>query len=315
MRGIRLNVIAPLLVSLWMGASVGVALGQSVCAGDCPDDGGETDGQVSVGELVRGVNIAMGGDTIDRCPSLDGNGDDVVSVDELVVAVAHSLQGCAPAQSPTPTLEDSPTATPSPTPTSTPDPGPHIAFFGVTLADNSVLSPIAFTEEGVPIYRRSTGRGFILVVEAASGASRADPGRSTFSDAGKPDLQIEVSRPLGNGSDAVCDTVAPNAGGVPGLEPASFEDSPAVVAALNDLGCRFVDGRGLPVGRGCREEACVRFPTGQYGCVSADARQQFCGPIDSNLQFPDGDTFVTARVRDVLGNLGPAAQIVIRVER
>jgi ELWxxDGT repeat protein len=59
------------------------------CVGDC-----DADGRVTVEELIRGVNIALGLDTADSCSALDGNGDDVVSVDELVSAVNHALRGC-----------------------------------------------------------------------------------------------------------------------------------------------------------------------------------------------------------------------------
>jgi len=60
------------------------------CAGDC--DG---DGSVAVAELVRGVNIALGRLAVDACDALDGNGDEMVRVNELIVAVGNALNGCA----------------------------------------------------------------------------------------------------------------------------------------------------------------------------------------------------------------------------
>lgn len=59
------------------------------CVGDC--DG---DGVISVGELVRGVSIALGLTDLDSCPEFDRNGDDAVGIDELVLAVGGSLHGC-----------------------------------------------------------------------------------------------------------------------------------------------------------------------------------------------------------------------------
>jgi hypothetical protein len=59
------------------------------CAGDC--DG---DHNVTVDELVRGLNIALGDASLDVCPAMDRNHDGSVSVNELVVAVNSALSGC-----------------------------------------------------------------------------------------------------------------------------------------------------------------------------------------------------------------------------
>ena len=85
-----------------------------------------------------------------------------------------------------------------------------------------------------------------------------------------------------------------------------------VIDAVNDLGCRFLDGSGNPVGRKLNE-ACTLPPTGEYAFVSPDSTIQFCGLIDSLLIFPAGDTTVTARLRDIDGNAGPPAHIVIHI--
>jgi hypothetical protein len=61
------------------------------CPGDCDDNG-----TVVVGELIRGVNIALGAATVDDCPAVDRNGDGQVVVNELIVAVNAALVGCAP---------------------------------------------------------------------------------------------------------------------------------------------------------------------------------------------------------------------------
>lgn len=59
-----------------------------VCPGDCNDDG-----FVTVDEMVRGVNIALGGD-LGRCAAFDTSNDQVVTVDEMVQAVTAALEGC-----------------------------------------------------------------------------------------------------------------------------------------------------------------------------------------------------------------------------
>ncbi|MBI4516079.1 MAG: matrixin family metalloprotease [Deltaproteobacteria bacterium] len=59
------------------------------CVGDCDDDGA-----VTVDELVRGVNIALGNTTLEVCPQFDSSDDGSVTVDELVQAVNAALSGC-----------------------------------------------------------------------------------------------------------------------------------------------------------------------------------------------------------------------------
>ncbi len=58
-----------------------------VCLGDC--DG---DGTVSIGELVRLVNIALGQQDIESCESMADYGS--ISIGDLIMAVNNSLLGC-----------------------------------------------------------------------------------------------------------------------------------------------------------------------------------------------------------------------------
>jgi hypothetical protein len=60
------------------------------CTGDCNEDG-----NVTVDELIKGVNIALGSATIENCPVFDKNDDGTVTVDELVTGVNNALSGCA----------------------------------------------------------------------------------------------------------------------------------------------------------------------------------------------------------------------------
>ncbi len=71
----------------------GVGRGKFVgpCVGDCGEDG-----QVSVDELVRGVNIALGGLAVEECAAFDVDGDGTVTVDELVRGVNGALDSCGP---------------------------------------------------------------------------------------------------------------------------------------------------------------------------------------------------------------------------
>lgn len=67
------------------------------CVGDC--DG---DGRVTIAELVRGVNGALGGA---GCDAFDRDGDGIISISDLVAAVNSALYGCQVAATPTPTVE------------------------------------------------------------------------------------------------------------------------------------------------------------------------------------------------------------------
>jgi hypothetical protein len=60
------------------------------CPGDC-----DADGSVTVDEIIRGVNIALGTLDLSACSSFDTDGDGAVTVDELVRAVNLALNGCA----------------------------------------------------------------------------------------------------------------------------------------------------------------------------------------------------------------------------
>jgi len=61
------------------------------CTGDCDDSG-----DVTVNELITGVNIALGTASLDSCPIFDENQDGEVAVNELIKAVNYALTGCPP---------------------------------------------------------------------------------------------------------------------------------------------------------------------------------------------------------------------------
>lgn len=306
------------------------ALAQATtCVGDCPPE----DGRVVINELVIGVAIALERQSLAECPSFDANGDGLVAVAELITAVNNAQLGCAERDTATATVREvtptrtqsagtaattataTPVASATPTVTATRAVGPTISYFGVTSADDTPQDPTDVDPGGIPIYRRLFGTGFSLVVEAQPGDSLRAAGRSVYTPGGVPDLLIQANRPLGNGSTAVCDDQPPAWGGVPGIDPPQIENPETITDALNDLGCRFRDGQGVPTARSCID-GCVRLPDGESRCYSGSGggTVQFCGQITGPLAFPDGDTLVTVRVRDITGNLGPPAQLILRVQ-
>lgn len=92
------------------------ARGALPCVGDC-----NVDGEVTVDEVVRGVNIALGSLAVSECAAADRDGDGAVTIDEIVAAVQAALNSCAPA-SPTASSSVPPTGTPSVTTTASASP-------------------------------------------------------------------------------------------------------------------------------------------------------------------------------------------------
>lgn len=70
------------------------------CVGDC--DG---DGDVSIAELIRGVNISLGVQPLSTCLVLDVNGSGRVEINELIQAVGNALYGCRPSPASTRELQ------------------------------------------------------------------------------------------------------------------------------------------------------------------------------------------------------------------
>jgi cysteine-rich repeat protein len=67
------------------------------CTGDCSGDN-----QVTVDELLIGVNIALGVESVTECEPFDVDMSGDVTVDELLAAVNYALNGCPPPTAPTP---------------------------------------------------------------------------------------------------------------------------------------------------------------------------------------------------------------------
>ena len=58
--------------------------------GDCNDDG-----QVTVNELIRAVNIALGTASVSDCEAADASGDGEVVITEIIAGVNNALNECS----------------------------------------------------------------------------------------------------------------------------------------------------------------------------------------------------------------------------
>jgi penicillin amidase len=81
------GLVAALLISL-LFASV-LPASTIPCLGDCAGDE-----QVSIDDLITGVNIALGERPLSACPAFDLAGDGAVTVDEILQGVNKALNGC-----------------------------------------------------------------------------------------------------------------------------------------------------------------------------------------------------------------------------
>lgn len=224
------------------------------------------------------------------------------------------------AATPMPTV---PPATPTPEATAAPLPtrpvgkqakagkgeaiGPVITFFGAARADGSTVEPQSVDSKGIPVYRSEVGSGFMLVVETKPGKSGFEPGRRVFAYVPedpkvRPDLEIETSRDMGNGSLEVCDRTRPNIGGIPGINPPNFAETSKISNAINDFSCRFetfIESDG----------SCTLNKNGDYSFISKDTTTQFCMLVARAYIFPVGRTLLSVRLRDSEGNPGPVKQM------
>jgi len=196
--------------------------------------------------------------------------------------------------------------------------GPRITHLGIASISDFPVAPEPVEENGRRVYAWPQGFDFWLVIEAAPAADQRPLGVSTYAykpgdPSVLPDLQVLVSNDLGNGNPAVCEGGDENVG-IPAVPSLTFSETDQVAAAVNDLGCRFDDGTGQPLGRQSPDEACTKSPiTFDPGFIDPQTTVQFCALIARPFPFPGGDTTVAARVRDTRERLSLQEEIVVRI--
>ncbi|MCX8073285.1 MAG: hypothetical protein N3C12_12660 [Candidatus Binatia bacterium] len=167
-----------------------------------------------------------------------------------------------------------------------------------------------FDAAGRLVYRLTSGQ-FLIVVEGRPGLSAQPLGTSLQPGAdGRPDIWIENNRNLGNGSLTVCDTGPPSlgGGGIPGVDPPRFDpDDLFVTNALVDFACRF--DPYITVNTPCTIVDASRDPK----LLQPNSTWQFCSAVTATMVFPPGENLLSVALRDVAGNTGPTAQIVVVV--
>jgi hypothetical protein len=188
--------------------------------------------------------------------------------------------------------------------------GPLITYFGAARADGYKVEPQSVDKNGIPTYLTTAGSGFMLVIEGKPGASGLAVARRVSAyvpndPTVRPDLEIESSRDLGNGSPEVCDRRRPNIGGIPAINPPSWAETQKISNAINDFSCRFETFIES-------DSSCTLGPNGDYAFLGSGTTTQFCMIVARAYGFPVGETLLSVRLRDTEGNPGPMKQIRIR---
>jgi hypothetical protein len=216
-----------------------------------------------------------------------------------------------PSNTATLTAPRAPTATPTPT---QPDAGPKVVFFGLAnngycvfcCSESCMATPSptpAFDAQGRQIFQTSTTQ-FVIVLEGAPGASGLAAGKSLMPvpPDNRPDLQIQSTREMGDDRKQECDVDD----GIPGIPTPGFGSDPTITNALNDFACRF---EWFTASAPCT----LVDASGVEKVVNPEATVQFCDLVAASAPFPQGESILTAKLRDTGGNTGPTAQIVVRV--
>lgn len=262
------------------------------------------------------------------------------NVATILLSLAFTLAGCLGKRSPEPTplaeelaappvtIPTVPVGTPTPVggkplptrPVENPETakakkagkavGPVITFAGIARADGRPYAPDPQKKNGIPVFSNFVGSGFLLVVEAKPGFSNLAVGRKIYvydpdDPKKRPDLEIQVSRPLGDGSKDICDARRPHIGGIPAINPPSFAQTPEIAATLNDFSCRFEIFTASA-------ESCTVGKYGDFSFVAEDSDTQFCMVVARAWNFEYGDTLVSVRLRDEKGNPGPVSKFWLR---
>jgi len=197
--------------------------------------------------------------------------------------------------------------------------GPEISYIGVARSDGSPIDPSSYDAVGRPIYTRVGGAGFVIVIEGTTGADGLEPGLVAFRHEANvpevlPDLQVLVSRPLGNGNPMVCPSDPELRDGIAAVPDVEFLPTLQVANAVNDFGCRVDDGTGRALGVSSPVDACTVFSDGASHFVNSASKAQYCAQVPAVRQFPPGDTIVAARLRNTDGVVGPVRQMIVRID-
>lgn len=279
------------LAAIWIGTVLlaGRGIPAYACAGDCNGDG-----RVTVGEIVRGVNISLEQATLEVCPPLDNSLDGSVSVDELVLTVNRALRGCH--RGPEDVILYSPE-------------GNQLDVYDAASAHSNVLVPASRGHVNGQVCALPDGSGSFILGDD-TGQPEVRPGWGIYSSDGTflqkiplPARENEqlVPDPIGCGFDSagrLFTTAIGSQGGSDGLLlvffPPRYEESCILDSTIRTPGPLFMDGdtvvvsEAAPPGRSVKYEG--PFPANATECGAVTPTQSAIITYDEPVA-----SFATAR--------------------
>lgn len=279
----------------------------AACPGDC--DG---DGEVTIDEILLGVNIAAGLRSLEDCRVFDGSLDDEVTVDEIIAAVNAALLGCPeiPTPSPTPTATPPSNQPPAITPAAVYRAYPGFAIaLPVQVTDpegNAVTcEPDSLPDEAV--WNGPLGKLEWTPTEDQIGPvyvpfTCSDDGDPPATSAGVLTLLVQ---PLDSCTDPICDAAAGCSGPLPELEAPCCVKPPAPIVepeancpeGLVLLVSEIIEGGGFRPLRNCdwkwvinqaQQDAQMRLRL-RTRCISLDDRARVRARLETADRRPAFD--------------------------
>jgi hypothetical protein len=168
------------------------------CSGDC-----DRSGEVTIDEIIRGIDLALGNLPDGSCDAMDSNADGKITIDELVQAVNAALLGCpTPIVTTTATTTWTATSTATATPTATPSPS-------TTPTQTSSSTPTAT----LTVTPTSSATPSLTATASRTGTATATPTTApeglnirVGSATGQPGERVTVSITLHTGGETIVAT-------------------------------------------------------------------------------------------------------------
>ena len=182
--------------------------------GACPGDCGG-DGEVTVNELIKGVNIALGNATVDTCPAFDLDGSGDVTIDEIIKGVNAALNGCPAVPTATATLIPSDTPVPTPTTvqgTATPTLAPPTATGTPVPATNTPTGSATVAASATPTLSAIPTATPTLTPVASATGTHVPTSTTTATVTGTPtpaETEVTGASPTPTPTEATGDTPTP----------------------------------------------------------------------------------------------------------
>lgn len=257
------------------------------CTGDC-----RVLGEVHVDDLLLGVRMLLGQATPNQCVRMDRNGDGVVTIDEVVGAVASATYGCVAGDQPTATLAATITATPpGATATATASSAPNTATHTVAAPTQTRSPTTVPTTPVVVCTPPQCDEGEVLhcplpPCSLDCGVQCATPTGGVPTDTPEPDTPTDTPEP-DTPTNTPIDTPVTPGGGTPGITDraaGAIVSSTSSFLAIADLIVLPLKAAGALSGlslktAGDQGSGAAALPIPPIGCPDGGSVSGSCSPM------------------------------------